>query len=618
MQRKLFPGSSKLLAGLVAGMGVYCSTSAASVGDLRVSSYLGQPFAGRIAVDLNPGEDTPEVRCIRVIPDGGDLPSIGPAFVQLRSGKAQTVLLIRSEGVVSEPAVAFTVEMACGQIHWTRQFTVFLDPPPLPQTSLSEASQIAPPIVQRPANSKLLKQETSLAQIAARYYSVDSRAYARYLERLQKANPEVLAPDQPLPAGTPIVFPARPKPVAVSKPAQSASDMAASQPALSLTEPGAAPERSGKAVLLTPEARQASYVAELERKLALMEELHGKLEQEVTQLQARLDQLNASAAAMQAGGQPASSGTAAIALRPAASPVAATRVREEDVRRYQADAEHRGLAWAWLGLAGVLLGGGIGFWIWRMRRRQQNEWDDEQIGSGFAAARTAVMTQLAMRAARQRDEPFATQQSQFRHTIMLNGIEVDDGDVPLMDRATLLISQGEISDAIEVLHEAINENPADVERWLMLFRLFRQQAMKSDYAILARRFLAQKHEADDWELVRNIGARLDPDNVLYERQQPEKPAIPADKPLGPDEAFSAALAAPQPVPADVKPAQDNGAQLMDFLSSPEPPAPVPAYTHVEPPEPISLDLPELDLGAPVKSDKEVAAIEKLDEASKPG
>lgn len=612
MQRKLFPGSLKLLASLMASMGLYYSSHAASVGDLRVGSSLGQPFSGRVVVDLNPGEDVPEPRCIRVIPDGGDLPSIGPAYVQVREGRGQSTLQIRSTEVVNEPVVAFTVEMSCGQIQWSRQFTVFLDPAPVPLENTVDAARVSAPVLPRPANSKPLKQDASLSQIAARYYSVNSKAYARYLERLQKANPAVLDPDQPLPAGTPVVFPPRPKPAPVPKPPQPATEDAA-QPVLSLTEPGSKAESRPDTSRQTPEGRQASYVAELERKLALMEELHGKLEQEVSQLQARLNELNASAVAMQSAGMPASVASAAAPAKP--NPTAAPG-SSETPRRTQV--EHRSLAWAWLGLAGVLLGGGIAFWIWRMRRRQRDEWDDEQIGSGFAAARTAVMTQLAMRAARRRDEPASTQQSQFRHTVMLAGIEVDDSDVPLMDRATLLISQGEISDAIEVLHEAINENPSDVERWLMLFRLFRQQAMKSDYASLARRFLAQKHEADDWELVRNIGARLDPENVLYERKQVDEPARDEpQQPLGPDEAFSAALAVPVAEPAVAsKPGHDE--ELMDFLGKQEPAVPPPAYAHVEPPEPVSLDLPELDLGAPVKLDKDIAAIDKLDDAPKSG
>ncbi|MBE9608340.1 type IV pilus assembly protein FimV [Chitinilyticum piscinae] len=604
MQRKVYPGSCKLLVAALASCGIIQASHAVSVGDLRVTSYIGQPFSGRISVDLSEGEQISDARCVKVIPDGGDLPSIGATEVSVRPGRTMTTLHLRSYAPVNEPTVAFTVQMICGQINWSRQFTVFLDPAPLVQDDRSSSPAVSLPASARKSAGTPLRRDASLAQLASRYYSPDSKAYDRYLQRLQAANPEVVDPNAPLPAGTSVVFPARPK-VAAPKPAPApAASAPDAKPTLSLSEPGKAPAATA-AKPLSAEARQASYVAELERKVALMEELHGKLQNEVVQLQARLDALNASGV-QQAAPASAAAAPAVLASEPAVP------------RRYQPD--QRGMAWAGIAVAGILLGAGVGFWVWWMRRRRRNDWEDEQMGSGFAAARTAVMTQLAMRQAKANEAPAATQQSMFRHTVMIGGIEVQDDEVPLMDRATLLISQGEISEAIEVLQEAIGENPADVERWLMLFRLFRQQGMKSDYADLARRFQERKPEPDDWELVRNIGARLDPENPMYQRKTAPAPvAAPAvaAAPIEPDLAFSAAMAgaagvaAAAPAATEVREAAE---ELMDFLGQNDPsPIPQAPYGHVTPPESITLDLPPLELGEPDKPEEEIAPIERLDD-----
>ncbi|WP_144290294.1 type IV pilus assembly protein FimV [Chitinilyticum litopenaei] len=606
MQHAL-PPYSRLLASMLAGFAVQNAAMAFSASDIRTVSHIGQPYVGRIALQLGPDEQLSE-RCIRVIPDGGDLPSIGQAQVQLIERDAGATLVVRSYNAVGEPMVGFLVELDCGQIQWSRQFTVFLDPAPVPVEAPTTAVNVSPPVVTR--GGRLMKEDTTLAELAARRNQPGTAAYRRDLARLQKANPDIGDPDATIPAGSRVVIPARPRPAPVSKPATSTASGVPAGPSLTLSEPGVA---AGKPRLSAAPIKDANYIAELERKVALMEELQGKLELEVAQLQTRLNALNASTAALaSATGQLAVASQAASPAAQAAAPVKPTaETAPKATPRYQAPGMGQ---LGWLALGGVVLGGLIGFWVWRMRRRRREDWDDDQIASSFAAARTAVMTQLAMRAARSKDERL-TQQSQFRHTIMLNGIEVADADVSLMDRATLLISQGEIDEAIEVLQEAINESPKDVERWLMLFRLFRQQAMKSDYAILARRFLNQPHDHDDWELVRNIGARLDPENPLYER--PAREAAPKAEPprAEPDLALDAerALAAASgETPRAAAAAAEKDAELMDFFSHPDTHLPEKKpYGEIQPPEAISLDLPPLELDTPDKPAEGRSPIDQL-------
>jgi hypothetical protein len=126
----------------------------------------------------------------------------------------------------------------------------------------------------------------------------------------------------------------------------------------------------------------------------------------------------------------------------------------------------------------------------------------------------------------------------------------------------------------------------------MLFRLFRQQGMKTEYAHLAKNLRLIHHDAADWELVRNIGAKLDPDNPLYFRAS-SRNAAPQHTAN-----YAHAFGLDQPVHAKAKLDLDLEATLSPDLSmllsmaQESPPA-----TRVRPatPDAIAMDVEELNL-----------------------
>jgi hypothetical protein len=114
------------------------------------------------------------------------------------------------------------------------------------------------------------------------------------------------------------------------------------------------------------------------------------------------------------------------------------------------------------------------------------------------------------------------------------GIEVSDYGSNDLARIQIMLAQGDVSDAIDLLYKSIDEDPEDIERWLMLFRVFRQQGMKTEYAALAKNLRLVVKDEGDWELVRNIGAKLDPDNHLYRRtENPLNEVAESMRPAGP-------------------------------------------------------------------------------------
>lgn len=93
-------------------------------------------------------------------------------------------------------------------------------------------------------------------------------------------------------------------------------------------------------------------------------------------------------------------------------------------------------------------------------------------------------------------------------------IALDDPD-SVVKGARLFYEDGAIARAVEILQFAIEQHPGEVKSWLALFEIFRLEALKGEFAELARRFREEHGQSDFWKKVQYFGREIDPGNELY-------------------------------------------------------------------------------------------------------
>jgi len=582
--------------------------SALSLGELQPQSFLGQRFKGAVNYQLSPSE-TSLADCITISPAGGDLPYIGSSDVQIRPiGDGNTgTIIISSNQKMSEPVVALNLHIQCGTQQLSREFTVFLDPAPLNELASTSAARPLETFKIRPElKPATAKKDTTLAAVAARYYVVDTPQYQKYLNRLKQANPDIATTDTLITVGSPLVVPPRPK-LATAK---VASDVPLKETGQLRLEDGEASKKPAVAPI-NPQQNPEAYVKELEEKIVTLTELKKQLQLELAELDIKMTQIqlaNAKSASAAVASYPAPVAQASAAQVAATTPKRVVQtVQAAPPTQIEPVAEpSTNWRWAWwlLGLAGV---GGCIVW-WRRKMQEQAErWAHEDINDGVDLNRS-IMSIIQAKVGH-------TMAQQSPNTVMSlfgasgkktqSGFEVKEELENHLDQAQYYLAQGETLKAIDLLYSAIDEVPEDTERWLMLFRVFRQQVMKTEYSALAYRFKAIHKDEGDWELIRSIGNKLDPENPLFIRKMDaanEKTATPFDhfdsgmaaaapaKPVEleivPD--FSGAPILPELDAAELVPQSEQGAmlqssdELMTFLvQDSEPDEPPPLLPEVE-------------------------------------
>lgn len=520
---------------------------ALTLGELTVQSAVGQRFRGSVSYQLAP-EDNPAEYCskLSILAAGNDLPGIGQASVRLQPGERGGRILIQSAEAIFEPVTSFNLRMDCKGQQLQRSYTVFLDPAPISPPAVAEetlptrpAAQTRAPVA-RHQDTPAVKQATPLRS-------------------------------KPKKAITPITPP--PAPVAESLPATGGQLRIESE----LSSKNIAP------AVLSPE--------DLQTKIAMMQSLQEQLQSEMIRLDRAMQNLQglntAGAAASSIAAIPKASLTinqnATHTARATPAPAAVSTKRH---------VSGDNSSW-WLG--GLVALFAILASVWLLQRRKNNNpsgWDDDEDAASIHAP-------LPNSSIRQPAEALE-EHSMFRHSqLFYGGIEVqeEDGSATL-ERAQLLIAQGETDQAIELLYLTIEENETETEPWLLLFRVLRQQGMKTEYAQLARRFHDLGGNEDDWALVRNIGYRLDPDNPLYSASHDEialTPTVTQIKEIPVDEQ-DLDIILPQALPEEIVEMEPPAPQpvLMDFLAQPETTDRFNHSADNTPPQSFVLNLPPLE------------------------
>lgn len=97
-------------------------------------------------------------------------------------------------------------------------------------------------------------------------------------------------------------------------------------------------------------------------------------------------------------------------------------------------------------------------------------------------------------------------------------IALEDAD-SVVKGARLFYEDGALPRAVELLHFAIEGNPAEVRFWLALFEIFRLERLTGEFAELARRFREMHGKSPEWHKVQYFGREIDPGNRLYQDER---------------------------------------------------------------------------------------------------
>jgi len=204
-----------VLAALHVGGGI---AYGASLGDIHVTSRLGEPFEAWIdlkAVTIDSGDAS---RCISAQPGSGDSAFSGSDLrVEVDSrANGNAVLRLRSRGMMTEPVGVLAISTRCDSLgSLAREYTVLFDPPMLAASPAPAAVATSPAPVAAPTPQPVLPREwqgdgsTSVTSLAHSYYENHPRLQRRFQRYVQRLNPGLSDLSAPVPSDTTLKLPSQ-------------------------------------------------------------------------------------------------------------------------------------------------------------------------------------------------------------------------------------------------------------------------------------------------------------------------------------------------------------------------------------------------------------------------
>lgn len=509
---------------------------AAGIGDLHVTSRLGQPLRAEVRI-LADAEEKLQPSCFRLVPSASDeIPTLTQGRVTMQTRNGDTYLMITSAEPIDEPILMLNLQAGCG-VGLTREFTLALPAPEqLPvaaSTAQSDNATVAPaatwptpvPSGTRAAVGEWQAAEgESLRSVADALYPGDKRAQRRFIRAAIDANPGVFgtaadAENQPLAAGTRLQIPSlktqtaatrvaatrRPAPLSAAatapRPTAAAKEEIAKTPESLEDRPhpllekiraqqagdrlqvGVKPAQTRTAETeeeRLQQERERQLIRDLEDRVAAYQaaiDKIQKMETYATELKAELTRVETELAAAEAAnaGQVAAAAGSAPALSVAAAPAAKP-------------AGSRVPIW----LVGLLSGGAAIALLTFLRNRRRNETepplllnptiplpeddasnDDAEPDADTEAGRIATTAASNI-------VPFSPRDDE-------NAIDVSEHE-SAMELAEIMLSFGRLKAAAHTLEAYIEANPThSVEPWVKLLEIYREAGMRQEFEAVAKR-----------------------------------------------------------------------------------------------------------------------------------
>ncbi|MDD5330150.1 MAG: hypothetical protein PHX38_09105 [Sulfuricella sp.] len=511
---------------------------ALGLGELGISSKLGEPFSGRIPLVTSPGEPL-DPACFRVVaepaPEDG-VPLLRHGIISLESGNGKSFLRITSRDRVNELMLKVLVRVGC-QNDLLREYMVLLDMPDASR-QMENNVQAGPP--QEPAVAKSpapvpesgavdweFMGDEGLAGLAAKIYPHSASMQGKFVRQVVAANPAVFAGRDPaavLPAGTVVRLPALKKLARSAAPAPIAqtAGVQAAQAAVPVAARASRKKRvaandEGVRLKLSTGDLDASPVGQVsEGQRAILREKQRLLMdiddmaafnlsqgQRLKDLEARIEDLQAKLEGMerQRLNLAAAPGVMAVSSQKAPAPGPAAALAEN---------------------LAVVAGGGlmlaaVSFWLYRKRRRKAAaEWEEVQgeipaENEPTLPARVA-MPDAAMPASAPPPDaepavPDATRTSEdsgakqhagqadaSSYEVLLRSLTGEDSSISAhsiestVEEAEIYLALGENEKAIETLLQDIEAHSgANIYPWIKLLDIYRQGGRQQEFETLAQR-----------------------------------------------------------------------------------------------------------------------------------
>lgn len=516
---------SAILVGLA---GASASAWAVSMDPVQSSSFIGQPYSGRLllrgAQDLDP-----RASCVRVSDIGGDLPGLGPTRVSVKAGNEGWIVQLRSEQRINEPAVQFLVTFNCYGQKVSREYSVLLDLPAevVPQVSEGEA-----------ASGEMARADQGTASPAVSPAVTTSKPP----RKKRSARNGTRKASSAAASGSSTQYRASTAPRTTGQ-----------RDAVKLAiNPGAAGITPREAELMAQAEDQAAQLRQLEMRIVELQAMIEKMRvyipaEDLARLNMKPSSIDPAREALASGAAAspvAASAAAASAVLAsvaqasavvASTPVASAAAASGPAASAPAAADSDGtpfdwMFWVWLSAAGLAIFAFLAYVVRQKRIERRQAWGSdaitEEMVDSYAPARRAEVIARLNAQQQPAEEPFAddTPIPASAPPVAVVEAPVREAAVEFVDvqhsasaqeEAEWLISHGESERAIALLREEIRNNPDQTELWLMLFKVLYDQKKNLEFVTLAHRFRRQATGSEAWKEVCDLGLKLDPENRLF-------------------------------------------------------------------------------------------------------
>ena len=204
-------------------------------------------------------------------------------------------------------------------------------------------------------------------------------------------------------------------------------------------------------------------------------------------------------------------------------------------------------SWSWLLL---LLPLPLPWWYWRKRTQKREQQAYDQIfGPTIMPQPEAAIAPIAAQSAA--DTPNAEWQS-------VDMAVVSPGNVN--EEVQLLLDHGMTTQAMDLLRDEIRLRPSALAMWMRLFETCVLRGDRATFAEFAKGFKAQFMSEALWLEVQTLGAKLDPDEPLYQTGEILTLEATDHVPKGNDDFDLADYL----IPAQAKPVEKDAAQSLDL------------------------------------------------------
>ncbi|WP_374349327.1 FimV family protein [Chitinimonas sp.] len=201
---RAIPYPQLLIASLLAS-----TAHAATLGEVQLSSWLGQALSARIRVNGSPEENLRRECFSAVLHEGDNEGVMRRVVLDYTEEKNGGWLQLLSDGAINEPILALSIKVRCGSgVELRRDYTVFLDPlarPPrlertVPAAASSNPQRLAAAPAPTDAGSDYLTGDNdSLLRIAQQRYPGKPDSAKLYALHLAELNPGIGQVDARLP-----------------------------------------------------------------------------------------------------------------------------------------------------------------------------------------------------------------------------------------------------------------------------------------------------------------------------------------------------------------------------------------------------------------------------------